>query len=105
MDEEIIRYKNIVSAISIVMLLLAIPTFWVYGYYVLLRWVVTISAVFLLSLAYESKKTFWVFLIGMVAILFNPIIPVNLDKETWVVIDFIVAIIFLASIFKIKYKK
>jgi len=104
MDKEIIKYKNIVSTISIVMLLLAIPTFWAYGYYVLLRWVVTISALFLLSLAYESKKTFWLFLMGMVAILFNPIIPVNLDKETWVVIDFIVATIFLISIFKMKPK-
>ena len=104
MDKEIIKYKNIVSVISIIMLILAIPTFWAYGYYVLLRWVVTISAVFLLSLAYESKKTFWLFLMGMVAILFNPIIPVYLDKETWVVIDFIVAIIFLASIFKVKLK-
>jgi len=105
MDKETIKYKNIVSAISTIMLILAIPTFWAYGYYVLLRWVVTISAVFLLSLAYESKKTLWLFLMGMIAILFNPIIPVHLDKETWVVIDFIVAIIFLVSISKIKYKK
>jgi len=104
MDKEIIKYKNIVSAISIIMLLLAISTFWAYGYYVLLRWIVTISAVFLLSLAYESKKTFWLFSMGIVAILFNPIIPVYLDKETWVVIDFIIAIIFLVSIFKFKLK-
>jgi len=102
MDKEIIKYKNIASAISIIMLLLAIPTFWAYGYYVLLRWVVTISAVFLLSLAYESKKTFWFFSMGIVAILFNPIIPVHLDKETWVMIDFITAILFLISISKIK---
>lgn len=102
MDKETIKYKNIASGISIIMLLLAIPTFWPYGYYVLLRWVVTISAVFLLSLAYKSKKTFWLFLMGIVAILFNPIIPVHLDKETWVVIDLIVAILFLVSVFKIK---
>jgi len=104
MDKETIKYKNIASGISIIMLLLAIPTFWPYGYYVLLRWVVTISAVFLLSLVYESKKTFWLFLMGIVAILFNPIIPIYLDKETWIVIDFIVAILFLVSIFKIKSK-
>jgi len=117
MNKEIIKYKNIVSVISIIMLFLAIPTFWAYGYYVLLRWAVTISAVFLLSLAYESKsavfllslayeskKTFWFFSMGIVAILFNPIIPVHLDKETWIVIDFIAAIMFLVSIFKFKLK-
>ena len=104
MDKEIIKYKNIVSGISVIMLLLAIPTFWPYGYYVLLRWAITISAIFLLWLAYESKKTFWLFLMGIVAILFNPIIPVHLDKETWVIIDIIVAVLFLVSIFKIKSK-
>ncbi|TFB08173.1 hypothetical protein E3V08_05140 [Candidatus Atribacteria bacterium MT.SAG.1] len=102
MDKETIKYKNIASGISIIMLLLAIPTFWPYGYYILLRWAITISALFLLWLAYESKKTFWLFLMGMIAILFNPIIPIHLDKETWVIIDVIVAVIFLVSIFKIK---
>ena len=102
MNKETIKYKNIASGISIIMLLLAIPTFWPYGYYVLLRWVVALTAVFLLCLAYESKKTFWLFLMGLVAILFNPIIPVHLDKEIWVIIDFVAAVMFLVSIFKVK---
>jgi hypothetical protein len=105
MDKEIIIYKNISSVISIIMLLLAIPTFWPYGYYVLLRWVVSISAVFLVWAAYDLKKTFWVVLMGMVAILFNPLIPIHLDKETWVVIDLVVAVLFVVSMFKIKPKE
>jgi len=102
MDKEIIKYKNIASTISVVLLLLAILAIWPYGYYVFLRWLVTASALFLIWVAYNLKKTFWLFLMGIVAILFNPIIPVHLDKETWVIIDFIVAILFLISIFKIK---
>lgn len=104
MDKTIIKYKNITSAISVVLLLLAIPAIWPYGYYILLRWVVALSALFLLWLAYDLKKTFWLFSMGIVAILFNPIIPVHLNKETWVIIDFVVAILFLVSIFKIKLK-
>ena len=102
MDKETIKYKNIASVISVILLLLAIPAIWPYGYYILLRWIVSLSAVFLLWLAYELKKTFWLFLMGIVVILFNPIIPIHLDKETWIVIDFIVAILFLVSIFKIR---
>lgn len=102
MDKETIKYKNIASVIAIIMLLLAIPTFWPYGYYILLRWVIALGALFLVWVAYNLKKTFWVFLMGIVAILFNPIIPIHLDKEIWVIIDFIVAILFLVSIFKIK---
>ncbi len=101
MDKELIKYKNIVSVISIVMLLLAIADL-PYGYYTLLRVIITASAVFLVWIAYNLKKTFWVVLIGIVAILFNPLIPIHLDKETWVVIDLIVAVLFLISIFRIK---
>lgn len=104
MNKEIIKYKNIASVISIVMLLLAIPAIWPYGYYILLRWVVTASAIFLVWVAYNLKKTFWLFLMGIVALLFNPIAPIHLDKETWIVIDLIVAGIFLVSIFKLKFK-
>lgn len=105
MNEEIIKYKNITSVISVILLLLAIPAIWPYGYYILLRWIVALSAVFLLWLAYNLKKTFWLFSMGIVAILFNPIIPVHLDKETWVIIDFLVAILFLTSVFRLKSTK
>ena len=104
MEKETISYKNIASGISIVMLLLAIPTFWSYGYYTLLRWVIAISALLSVWVAYNLNKKFWVFSMGIIALLFNPIVPVHLDKETWVIIDIVVAIIFLASIFKIKNK-
>jgi len=102
-EKEIIKYKNIASVIAIAMLLLAIPTgIWPYGYYVLLRWVVTATALFVLWIAYTVERKLWIFLMAIIAILFNPIVPIYLDKGTWVVIDFIVAILFLVSIFKIK---
>lgn len=102
-DKEIIKYKNVVTIISIGMLLIAIPTgLWGYGYYVLLRWVVTGTALFVLWAAYELKETKWIWIMGLIALLFNPIAPIYLDKNTWVIIDFIVAGIFLISIFKTK---
>jgi len=103
MNKEILRYKNILSVIAIGMLLLAIPSgIWPYGYYILLRWVVTGAALFVLWTSYELKKQAWVWIMGITALLFNPIAPIHLDKETWVVIDFIVAGVFLISILKIK---
>ena len=83
------------------MLILAIPRL-PYGYYIFLRWVVSATALFSVWAAYECKRKSWVFVMGGVAILFNPIIPVYLTKETWIVIDFIVAVVFLVSIFGIK---
>lgn len=102
MDKSIIKYKNITSAISVILLLLAIPAIWPYGYYIFLRWIITASAIFLVWVAYKLEKRFWLILMGIVTLLFNPIAPIYLDKGTWVIIDFIVAILFLVSIFKIK---
>jgi len=100
--KEQIKYKNILTAISVAMLFLAIPSLFPYGYYQLLRWVVMATAIFILYLSYKLSKKGWLWLMVVVSILFNPIIPIYLTKEIWAVIDFIVAILFLVSIFKIK---
>jgi len=103
MNKETIRNKNIASGIAILMLLLAIPSgIWPYGYYVILRWIVSGIAVFVWWVASELGRKEWSWLMIGIAILFNPLVPIHLDKETWVVIDFIVAILFFASINKIK---
>ncbi len=103
LDKKTVKYKNTASIIAIVMLLLAIPSgVWPYGYYIILRWVVAVAALFVLWVAYQLKKQSWLWIMGVIAILFNPIVLIHLDKETWVVIDFIVAGVFLVSIFKIK---
>ena len=105
MNKEIIKYKKVFSVISILMLLLAIPSIWPYVYYQILRWVVTGTALFVLWTAYELEKKIWLWIMGAIAILFNPIAPIYFDKGTWIIIDFIVAIIFLISMFKIKLKE
>jgi len=101
MTEEHIEYRSIAAAISVFMLFLAIPRL-PYAYYIFLRWVVSATALFSAWAAYECRRKPWVFVMGGIAILFNPIIPVHLSKETWIVIDFTAAIVFLASIFLIK---
>lgn len=104
MTKEHVGYRNVAAVISIFLLLLAIPRL-PYGYYIFLRWAVSATALFSAWAAYECKRKFWVFVMGGVAILFNPIIPVHLTKETWIVIDFIVAIVFLVSIFGIRLER
>lgn len=98
LDAEVIKNKNIASCISVVMLLLAIPPIWPYGYYTMLRWVVCGSAAFVAWVAYELDKKTWMWLLGFVSILFNPIAPIYLDKQTWMVIDLIGAVLFAISL-------
>lgn len=84
------------TAMSItgVMLLLAIPPIWPYVYYQLLRWIVALTAAFVAYSAYEDEKVSWIGVMVGVAILFNPIVPIELSKPTWVLLDLAVAGIF-----------
>jgi len=93
--------KKIVVPIIISSILLIIAVFPIseYGYYIFLRWVVFLSSVYVAYLFFKIKRTNWEWVIVIIAILFNPIIPVYLSKEIWQVIDIIVAIIFIVTIF------
>lgn len=76
-----------------------------YGYFTLLRFVVCIVGAYLAYKIYEeNKESLWVWAFGLIAILFNPIIIIHLQREQWWVIDLIVGIFFVLSIFLIKIK-
>lgn len=94
--------ENWFTIVAGVMLILAIPTIWPYGYFQLLRWVVAIVAVYNAYLAYESKNNTWVVIMGAIAVLFNPIAPIFLQKETWVILDLVASLLMFVSISKIK---
>lgn len=91
--------------ISTIMLLFAIPQGWPYGYYTLLRLVVCGTAVYVVWFAKTINKQGWMWTIGFIALLFNPLIPIHLDKAIWSFIDLVVAFIFFISIFKLKEAK
>lgn len=65
-----------------------------YGYYTLLRLVVCLTAAII---AFQSwpKHQAWAIAFGVVALLFNPLIIVALDRETWAPIDVAVAAMYL----------
>jgi hypothetical protein len=69
-----------------------------YGYYQLLRLVMCGSCAYL---AYASSQvtprwTIWPFVLGFIALLFNPIIPIHLTKAAWQIIDPAVAAVLVA---------
>jgi len=96
---------TIPAIISILMLFAGIPKFFPYGYYTLLRLVVCGTGGYIAYFAFEEEKRFIGFLSVLVALLFNPIIPIHLAKDAWIVIDFITAIFFTVTIFALRTKK
>lgn len=81
-----------------VMLLLAPPIDWPYGYYQLLRIVVCIFSGLLASAYHGQAKKTWMVCFIIAAVLFNPLIPIHLKRDAWTVIDFLAAGIFLLAL-------
>jgi len=85
--------------ISSGLLLFLAILYWPYAYYVLLRWVIFISASIVAYSFYKSKFPAWVLTFGGIAFLFNPIYPVYLTREIWAPIDLISAVLFFRVAF------
>ncbi len=69
-----------------------------FGYYNLLRFVVCGAAAYAAFLASTIDKAGWVVTFAVVALLFNPIIPVRLDRGIWTLVDLVVILLFLVSV-------
>lgn len=69
-----------------------------YDYYTLLRWVVCGVSTFAAVRAADARQTGWLGAFAIIALLFNPIIPVHLNRDTWAFIDLGVAVLILVSV-------
>ena len=59
-----------------------------YGYYQLLRFFICGVGAYGAYSAYQQKKTSWAWMLGIVAVLFNPFMKFYLGKEMWKISDF-----------------
>ena len=89
--------------IASILLLIALSSHKI-GYYEFLRWVVCATAIYtaFISFAKKEKMNIGVWVFGLIAILFNPVIPFYLSKSSWHTIDIFVAILFFISTFFVK---
>ena len=96
------KKKNIALIIAATFLFVALFDGWPYGFFTLLRFVVFASSAYVAYMAYEVQKEKWVWIFGFLAILFNPFIVIHLNREIWSVLDLIVGIFMIISVFVLK---
>jgi len=88
------RTLLIVCAIFLFLAVAPLPI----GYYTFLRIVVTIGSIAVIISEYRTNNEIgiWIIIFGIIAILFNPIMPIYLyQKSRWMPVDVIVGIWFL----------
>jgi hypothetical protein len=90
------------AVLSIAFLVLAVLAKWPSGFYTLLRFAVCGSSAYLAWGLGMLNKRLWLWVMGASAALFNPLIPVRLDRSVWQVIDFVAAVVFAISLLSIR---
>ena len=90
-------YRTLALAAS-ALLVLALADF-PYGYYTFLRLVVCATAAFGAFKATSINAEGWTLILGGMAVLFNPIIPVHLDRDIWALLDLLAAGLLAVSAF------
>ena len=94
----------ITQVIASIMLLWALNQDKPYGYYILLRWVCCGIFAYHAFQALEHEKQGWVWVLGITALVYNPIFRVHLDRELWSIINVVTIGIAVASTFIFKVK-
>ena len=69
-----------------------------YDYYTLLRWVACGVCAYTAFQAMQSKKTGWLFVFVIAALVLNPIAPLRIKRDTWAIVDAAAAVLLLLSI-------
>ena len=92
--------KYLVSLTAVLLFITAFGDLHVqYSFYQMLRWLVTTSAI--LAAIYNKDKNTSLFVsFCVIAVIFNPIIPIYFGKTNWKVIDGISGVIFTISAIK-----
>ncbi|MFA6099171.1 MAG: DUF6804 family protein [Patescibacteria group bacterium] len=98
------RKKNVALLIAAAFLFVALIDGLPYGLFTLLRFVVFTSSMYVAWMAYETKKEKWIWIFGFLAVLFNPFIVIHFNREVWSVIDLIVGVFMVISIFIFKWE-
>ena len=97
-DFETTRVLVIVQFVAAVLLFAALGS-WPYGYYRFLRVAVFVAAAFSVVHAHQNRfwiRFSWFIVIGM---LFNPVFPVYMRRQTWQSVDAMIGWLFLLSAF------
>jgi hypothetical protein len=69
-----------------------------YGYYVLLRWVCCAIFAYLALGAHRAGSEGWTWVLGVLALLYNPVASVHLGREIWEPVNIGTIVLVLASV-------
>ena len=73
--------------IAIALLVIALNPLNPYGYYILLRWVCCAIFAYFAHVALEKNNKELVWILGIIAFIYNPILPLHLNRPLWTIVN------------------
>jgi len=73
-----------------------------YGYYILLRCVCCGVFAYLAIKALAQDKAGWVWVLGVAAVVYNPIIRIHLTRDIWSVVNVVTIVVAVVSVLVLK---
>jgi len=102
--KHIFSRPYIIPGILSTVLLLVAVQHQPYTFYTNMRWIVCLSGIYIAITALQRSIIWVAGVFCIIAVLFNPIVPIHLSRSNWQPIDIIVAVVFIlvATIIKSK---
>lgn len=76
-----------------------------YGYYILLRIVCCAVCAYLALMAASIGRTYWTWILGVFAFIYNPIMRVHLTREIWSFVNVVTIIVLAVSVAQLEKKE
>jgi hypothetical protein len=89
---------KIITVASIVLLLVAVLWLPTVGYQIMLETVVCMASLLVLTQTVQRAKYFWAMPFFVIAVLFNPIVPIVLARKTFLWLDLVCLMTFTFSL-------
>lgn len=89
---------RVIAGLALIFALFNLP----YAYYQLLRWLVCIVACYGGYIAKYNRRVIWIWAFVALAVLFNPIAPIQFNRDMWAPIDVASAIVLVISIWFVR---
>lgn len=98
LSNPLIAWIGYATAVALLVALAPLP----YDYYRLLRVGVTAAAAVIATHGFRSHRLGWAWLMVLLGLLFNPITPVSLGRQLWIVVDALSAVAFFAASYSVR---
>jgi hypothetical protein len=101
----LLQPSKVAAFASIILLLLGVIFRWPHGFYTFLRIAVCGTSIWLGVEAYQFRNTPLTCVLGGLAVLFNPLIPIYMRRTQWRWFDFLALLVLAISVGIVRPKR